>query len=59
MNRLTHLQKEFAKDHDWFVRMNGDCIVIADRYTVHGGPLQVDEIVWTKSFKALREWAGY
>ena len=59
MNQLTERQINWAKSHDWFVGMLGDCIEVVDRYTIHGGPLQEDFIRWTGTFQELRAFAGY
>lgn len=58
-NQLTARQIEWAKSHDWFVGMLGDCIEVVDRFTVNGGPLQEELILWTDTFAELRGWAGY
>jgi hypothetical protein len=58
-NQLTARQIEWAKSHDWFVGMLGDCVEVADRFTVNGGPQQEELIRWTGTFAELRNWAGY
>lgn len=60
MNKLTAQQIRWAQSHDWFSRMCGDCIVIVERWVnVTTSERGDDEIVWTKSFSDLRDWAGY
>jgi hypothetical protein len=58
MNQLTAQQILWARQHDWFLHKQGDMIVVLDRYTQHG-KCHEEEIVWDKSFKELRDWAGY
>lgn len=62
-NQLTAQQINWAKSHDWFVGMIGDCIEVVDRYSQQhkDGTITHHEnlIVWEKSFRALRDWAGY
>ena len=52
---LTERQMQWASEHDWFVRREGDQIIVADRYS------DGTEIImpWLLSFRELREWAGY
>lgn len=59
LNQLTAKQITWAKSHDWFAGMIGECIEVFDRYTLRGGPSQEDLIVWTGTFSELRDWAGY
>lgn len=56
---LTPQQIAWAKQHDWYYAINprGQLIVF-DRYTKDGVAYE-DTIIWTKSFAALRRWAGY
>ena len=57
---LNQKQIEWAKSHDWFSHMQGDLIVVVDRWVnVKTGARGEDEIVWSKSFTELRNWAGY
>ena len=60
---LTERQIAWAKSHDWFVCMRGDCIEVVDRYSqLHPDGTTThheDSIVWTAGFRALRDWAGY
>jgi hypothetical protein len=62
-NQLTAQQINWAKSHDWFCRMQDGLIVVVDRYSQQhkDGSITHHEntIVWTKSFRALRDWAGY
>lgn len=58
-NQLTPRQIAWAKSHDWFAGMIGECIEVIDRYTINGGPLHEDLIIWTGTFAELRDWAGY
>ena len=59
-NQLTEKQITWAKSHDWFSHMQGDCIVVVDSWVnVKTGERGNDEIVWTDTFKALRDFAGY
>jgi hypothetical protein len=48
---LNRQQIQWAASHDWFVCDNGDgtITVLDDEAT----------LVWTDSFTALRNWAGY
>ena len=55
MTQLTEGQIRWASEHDWFVRREGDGIVVADRYS-DGTEIIVE---WHLSFRELREWAGY
>lgn len=57
---LNGQQIEWAKSHDWFSHMQGEQIVVVERWmNVKTGERGEDEIVWTKSFRELRDWAGY
>jgi hypothetical protein len=59
-NQLTPKQIEWAKSHDWFAGMIGDCIEVVDRWVnVNTKESGEDLIIWTKSFRELRDWAGY
>lgn len=50
---LTPKQIAWAATHDWFVRDLGTGrIIIRDDITG-------EHIIWTESFKELRDWAGY
>jgi hypothetical protein len=59
MNQLTERQIAWAKAHDWFAGMVGECIEVVDRYTLRDGSYHETMIVWTKSFAELRNFAGY
>ena len=59
---LTEAQIKWASEHDWFVRRDGDQIIVADRWTeFRDGTANYVEIVmpWLLSFRELRDWAGY
>lgn len=54
----------WAKSHDWFVRDNGNgTIEVSDRWSQLHPDGKVthheQQIHWTRSFAALRDWAGY
>jgi hypothetical protein len=56
---LTEKQISWAADHDWFGSHNEDgTITIFDRYTQNGQYFE-QMLVWNKSFRELRIWAGY
>ncbi|WP_266031244.1 hypothetical protein [Brucella intermedia] len=56
---LTFKHISWAKLHDWFVKDNGDgSVMVEDRFTVGGGPLQVQYIKFN-DFSSLLNWAGY
>jgi hypothetical protein len=58
-NQLTARQIEWAKTHDWFYATNpSGLIIVLDRYTKDGQSFE-DTITWDRSFKELRDWAGY
>ena len=59
-NQLTAQQIAWAQQHDWFSRIQDGLIVVVDRWVnMNTGERGEDEIVWNKSFRALRDWAGY
>ena len=56
---MTEQQIKWASEHDWFVRRDGDQIIVADRWAQDG---EIHEVVtpWLLSFlRELREWDGY
>lgn len=57
---LTKEQIRWAASHDWFVAdcLNGT-IQVRDVVVWADGHITEDYITWTKSFRELREWAGY
>ncbi len=60
MTKFTEKQISWAKSHDWFVSHNANgSITVMERYTIDGGPLQVDYIIFSGSFSEIKEWAGY
>lgn len=61
---LTASQIRWAKSHDWFYTdLRNGTIIVIDRYSQQHKDGTIthheDSIVWTKSFSALRNWAGY
>jgi hypothetical protein len=56
---LTQSQVKWAASHDWFVQDNGDgTICVRDASTTNG--VYTETLVrWSRSFRALRDWAGY
>lgn len=53
---MTRQQIAWASRHDWFVSVDGDGIItVVDRYS--DGTETI--MAWHRSFRALREWAGY
>lgn len=47
---MTTQQIKWAAQHDWFVRQEGERIVV----------IEDDGLAtWVGTFRALREWAGY
>ncbi len=59
-NRLTEQQKAWARQHDWYVcDLPNGCIMVQSQFTANGGPLQVFDLAWKRSFAELRAWAGY
>jgi len=60
MAHLTNEQIDWASRHDWFVARVGNTIEVVDRWiNVNTGERGTDFIIWDKSFRALRDWAGY
>lgn len=56
---FTPNQIAWAKSHDWFCQEGSDgTIAVYDRFTINGVYSET-VILWTDSFKALRNWAGY
>jgi len=57
---MTRRQIEWASLHDWFCGVGADnaSVIVEDRYTVNGGPLQVDILTFS-NFAELYVWAGY
>ena len=58
-NQLTPSQVLWAKSHDWFIHMQGDMVVVCDRYVDRFGRLHERTIIWDGTFAELRRWAGY
>ena len=59
-NMLTAQQIEWASAHDWFVSDNNDGTITVEDISDDGaGNASYRQIVWRKSFAALRAWAGY
>jgi len=57
---LTEQQIKWASQHDWFVSRVGNTIEVVDRwFNVNTKESGEDYIVWDKSFRELRDWAGY
>jgi hypothetical protein len=62
--RLSTLQIDWAKEHDWFIADHGDgTITVLDRWSQKhpDGSITHHEkqILWMDGFAALRDWAGY
>lgn len=56
---MTPSQVAWAARHDWFVSHDGaGNVTVQDRFTINGGPLQVEYVVF-QDFSELRCWAGY
>lgn len=57
---LTERQMQWAATHDWFVRREGNTIIVADRW-YNSATKERGEIImpWLLSFSELRAWAGY
>lgn len=59
---LTNGQIAWARQHDWFIRDNGDgSITVRDVYCLDDTPRGVwleRPLIFT-SFRLLRAWAGY
>ena len=56
---FTSAQIAWIKSHDWYYAFNkSGQLIVFDRYTKDGVAYE-GTIVWTKSFTALRNWAGY
>ncbi len=57
---LTPSQINWARSHDWFYAVNpSGQLIVFDRYVDKDGQHHEDTLIWTKSFAALRSWAGY
>lgn len=60
---LTPSQITWAAQHDWFVSNNGDgTITVRDCGVLdQDGVYHYNETIahWTRTFKQLRDWAGY
>jgi hypothetical protein len=56
---LTEAQITWAEQHDWFGGRVGDTIEVVDRWVDATGTSGEDRIIWSKSFRELRLWAGY
>lgn len=57
---LTNQQIAWALQHDWCIGRVGQTVEVVDRWVnTNTGERGEDFIVWNKSFRALRDWAGY
>ena len=60
-NKLTSAQMQWAASHDWYVGFDPvtGCIIVRNFAVYLDGTFDDDDVIWTKSFNALRDWAGY
>jgi hypothetical protein len=56
---LTQSHIKWASQHDWFIQDNGDGTICVCDASTTDGVYSETLIHWNRSFRALREWAGY
>ena len=56
---MTQSQIKWAAEHDWFVKANGDEVVVSETMHNHDKNTQYDIETSFTSFTELKNWAGY
>lgn len=55
---MTRQQIKWASSHDWFIRADGDTVIVSESIQHRDGSWTTEPVRFA-SFDALRAWAGY